>query len=252
MGSDYDVYWGEIEKELDRVKQEIEERYKKEYTEYIRKELVSRGIQSVYLIDFILPSVDIRSQRITVDPEGKIEQRIRELDPSDIKAIASLRQQFYQSLRDNGAFKISSHTWVIIPGFEKKLVKDIDDIMKKLNRILSKYDLPDREIRFVEVYVPIEWAIEKMTDTIAEYRAKYDEVYRQLIDKEISRKQRQILAVKASKLKRIIKSLEEQLTELEKRRRRITEYLSIGKLGAYEERGRKEEIEEKEREKIGI
>ena len=208
-----------LQEELERVEEEVKKKYEsKEFQEkleeYVKRYISSAGLSKVLLVEFHLPSVDLRSKIVSVEEGGRKVVRVRGLDKKDLKKIASLRTIFFRNLRITGAFKIGERTWAILPGYERELVAKTNAILKELNEILKKYGFPPRTVDLVEMYAPIAWVVKKLSDTIREYQLDLQEVVRELENEELEEKKRKLLASKASLLKRILKSLERQLREL--------------------------------------
>jgi|GEM_PF-6268381 len=222
----------ELERERERIRREVEREYGgreagRKIEEFVRRYLASSGLNKVLLIDFMLPSADLKS-RLRVTEGGKVVTKIRQFEKGDIERVSTLRSRFYQILRSNGAFKIGEKTWAILPGFEGKLVKQANEKLEELNRIIGKYGFPPRRLDLIEIYTPTKWVMKKLAENIAEYEASIRDIQEKLKNKEIEEREKRLLANKLSKLARILDSLKRQYEQLEKlEKERASKYLRL-------------------------
>jgi len=222
-------FFKELQEELRRVEEEVEREYAQASfsEEHVERYLASAGLSRVHLLDFTLPSVDLKSK--TIKLEGlKREERRREMDVEDLRRIGTLRDSFYRTLHDYGAFKIGNRYWGILPGQEAELFKELNTILDEMNKIIGKYGFKPRKLKTIEIYAPRAWVREQILENIQELKVKLEDKIELLKELEKEKRKASWVKSKISKIKRQLNVLLGELRKLEEEeKRRAAEYVEV-------------------------
>jgi len=198
-----------LEKELEEEARRIEERAKRRIEEAERL-LEEYGITKVRLVTFDLPT-EYKGAETRYFKEGErvAEMKVFKADP---KVFRVLRVRFYEILR-----KVAYPTtmgWVMKENADPKLVKELDDIIDKLNKLSGG----ERRIWIVDTYVPRDYMVQQITQYITQLKHSLSDTIRKMESEEVKAKYRRKLQQRANELQATIKTLEALLSELESKK----------------------------------